>query len=29
METTTVKIDPKEEIGFMTVDETDFAAFLP
>ncbi|MDE2706790.1 MAG: phytanoyl-CoA dioxygenase family protein [Gemmatimonadota bacterium] len=27
METTTVKIDPKEEIGFMTVDETDFAAF--
>lgn len=27
METATVKIDPKEEIGFMTVDETDFAAF--
>ncbi|MCE2449044.1 MAG: hypothetical protein J4F35_11850 [Candidatus Latescibacteria bacterium] len=27
METTTVKIDPKEEIGFMTVDETDFASF--
>ena len=27
METTTVKIDPKEEIGFMTVDEADFAAF--
>ena len=29
METTTVKIDPKEEIGFMTVDETDFGRFLP
>ena len=29
MEATTVKIDPKEEIGFMAVDETDFARFLP
>ena len=29
MDATTVKIDPKEEIGFMTVDETDFAAFFP
>jgi len=27
METTTVKIDPAEEIGFMHIDPTDFASF--
>ncbi len=27
METTTVKIDPEEEIGFMHIDQTDFASF--